>query len=303
MTNPFLPWVLVEAEDGAEFHLVAGDLLGRSPRSAVPLQDPRVSEAHALVSLRTDGFVLLALRGAVWTGERWGSEVALERGRHVKLAEGVTFRVKDVQLPHALLALLGLTEEPRVLNAPQWSLFAHPLRAEPRFDSSADAWVWASDGLWWRRLEAEEAAPLDIGDRFTLGGRRIEAVGVQLDEGRVSATVTERGRYPALDITIGDELTTVRIAGREVRITGRPHDILRHTALLTRDRESVHWSEVAQRIWKANPTEHNWYRNRTRLAATLREAGLPHEIHEVLQGQVRLCLRDEDTLVVTPERV
>lgn len=90
--------------------------------------------------------------------------------------------------------------------------------------------------------------------------------------------------------------------GREVHVTGRPHDILRQTALLTLDRESVHWSEVARRIWRVNPTTHNGYRNRTRLAATLREAGLPHELFEMHQGQVRLRLRAEDHIVVEQGR-
>jgi len=302
MANPFLPGVVLEDEDGSHYRLAAGDLLGRSPRSAVPLQDPRVSEAHALVSLRGEGFVLLALRGMVWTGERWGAEVALTEGSRVTLAEGVSFVVRDVQLPHAMLALQGMPDGLLVLNAPLWSLSIAPLRAEVGFDGGAQAWVWSSDGQWWRRSGDAEALPLDIGDRFEVGPHTVEAVGVSVNEGRVTRTVTERGRHPPLDIEIGEELTTIRMAGREAHITGRPHDILRHTALLTDDGRSVHWTEVAQRIWRVNPTTHNWYRNRTRLAATLRDAGLPHELYEMHQGRVRIRLREEDRMVVHPVR-
>lgn len=40
-----------------------GDILGRLPTAAVRLNDPRISEAHALVSLRGRTLRLLALRG------------------------------------------------------------------------------------------------------------------------------------------------------------------------------------------------------------------------------------------------
>lgn len=298
MASPWLPGVVLEADDGAQFRVVAGDLLGRSPRSAVPLQDPRVSEAHALVSLRGDGFVLLGLRGTVWTGVRWGAEVPLVEGRSVRLADGIEFLVRHVQLPHAMLALQGFPDGLVVLNAPVWSLFVAPLRAHPGFDGTARAWVWSSDGPWWRRSGEGEVVPLDVGDRFEVGTHLLDVVGVAVNEGRVTQTATERGQHPPLDIVIGEALTRIRMAGRETTIGGRPHDILRHTALLTRHQDSVHWTEVAQCIWRVNPTPHNWYRNRTRLAAMLREAGLPHQLYQMHQGRVRLHLRPEDRLTL-----
>lgn len=39
-----------------------GDLIGRLPGAALQIADPRVSEAHAMVSLRAGELVLLALR-------------------------------------------------------------------------------------------------------------------------------------------------------------------------------------------------------------------------------------------------
>ncbi len=51
--------------DGSHRELVHGDVIGRLPRAALALNEPTLSEAHAMVSLRGSLLKLLALRGRV----------------------------------------------------------------------------------------------------------------------------------------------------------------------------------------------------------------------------------------------
>jgi hypothetical protein len=54
---------------GEELELEPGDVIGRSWKAALWLQDPRVSECHAAVSLRDGGLRLIALRGRFSLGK------------------------------------------------------------------------------------------------------------------------------------------------------------------------------------------------------------------------------------------
>lgn len=59
-----------------------GDLIGRSPLCKVRFTDPRVSESHAQVSLRSGSPTLLALRGRMWSAKGLlGRELALRGGQ------------------------------------------------------------------------------------------------------------------------------------------------------------------------------------------------------------------------------
>ncbi len=304
MSASVLPMVVFETGAGDRHPAYAGDLVGRGVRSAVPLEDPRISEGHALVSLRADGFFLLALRGTLWTGGRWGSEVALHPGLQVRLAEGVELRVHEVHVPDIILALEGVGDEPLVLRQATWSLRKDPLRVRADFEGDADAWIWRTDGQWWARTgEAEgDIAPLEIGDVVRVGEHALPVVGVTVAAGREGQTIRTRSAHPPLAIEVLPSVTRIRSGDRMVELAGRSHDIFRHTARLTEERGPVHWTEVAGAIWKVNPTPDNWYRNRARLAARLRELGLPSDLVTVQQGHVRIDLRPGvDELAVIPE--
>ena len=54
--------------DGEEHALIPGDLIGRMHTAALHLDDGRVSEAHAMVSLRDGSLRLLSLRGGFSVG-------------------------------------------------------------------------------------------------------------------------------------------------------------------------------------------------------------------------------------------
>ena len=62
--------------------------------------------------------------------------------------------------------------------------------------------------------------------------------------------------------------------------------------LLTQGGGTVHWLEVAERIWRVNATEDNWYTNLARLRERLRAAGLPQDLVRCTDGQVQIALRE-----------
>jgi len=70
---------------GEEVELEPGDIVGRMPRCDLRIEDPRISEAHALVSLRGPTLKLLVLRGRISVGGKTVTEVALSAGQRFLL--------------------------------------------------------------------------------------------------------------------------------------------------------------------------------------------------------------------------
>ena len=87
--------------------LSSGSIIGRLRSASLVVEDPRVSEAHALVSSRGDELRLLALRGRFLVDDTPRTEVALAPGQRVRLAEGLELRVVEVALPAAVLGVVG----------------------------------------------------------------------------------------------------------------------------------------------------------------------------------------------------
>ena len=82
-------------------------MIGRVWSAALVLDDPRISEAHALVSLRNRSLRLMALRGALTVDGRDVDSVTLAPGLRVELADGVSLTVEAVELPTHSLVLCG----------------------------------------------------------------------------------------------------------------------------------------------------------------------------------------------------
>lgn len=300
MTTLHVPSVLLDTPDGERHRLHAGELIGRGVRCALSFTDPRISEAHAMLSLRNGGFWLLGLRGTVWNGRRWGPEVEVTPHQELRLADGVTLRVHEVDLPTTLLALEGIGDDPLILTHDTLSLRASPFAMRAGFDGDADAWIWSSEGHWLLRDASGDIRVLEIGLPIQLGANRLTVVGVPLQAGQAGQTIRQRAAHPPLDIEVGMQQTSVRCGSRSVVLIGRSHDIFRLTAVLTRDKgEPVHWSDIAGRIWRVNATPDNWYHNRARLGTKLKNAGMPGDLVQMDRGLVSLALRPGvDTLTI-----
>ena len=100
-------FVRIRTPDAQTVVLGPGDIIGRLATAALHLDDGRISEAHAMVSLRGRELKLLALRGLFAVAGKPIDEIVLREGLAVELARGLEIYVEDVVLPTALLAIEG----------------------------------------------------------------------------------------------------------------------------------------------------------------------------------------------------
>jgi hypothetical protein len=299
---PLAPSVTFATPDGARTTVHPGGIIGRLASAALRLDDPRVSEAHALVSLRGQTLVLLALRGALGSRGRWLGECVLRPGQQLLLADGLALEVVDLVLPDTVMVIES--DDGRVeLGHPEMSLSTAPLRAEPGSRPDAAAWVWCSGEAWWLQPRGGRPRELCDGEPFTLDGAALLARRLTLAELAVPHTVGAGKLWPPLRIVCFPGHTEIHAEGRPtpVKLTRNSHGLIRETALLTTGRGSVHWLAVAERIWRFGIPEDNWYTNLARLRDRLREAGLPPDLLRCEDGQVRLALREGMDVVEVEE--
>ncbi|MCB9792692.1 MAG: helix-turn-helix domain-containing protein [Alphaproteobacteria bacterium] len=185
------PYVLIRPPEGPPCELVPGDVIGRQPTAALPLDDGRVSEAHAMLSLREGALRLLALRGAFAVEGRPVDQVALTPGLRVTLAQGVELEVLEVSLPEQVLGIEGPGLPLRALPGVA-SVFARPrLRLARGWDARAEAWVWSAGDVWRLRVGGGEARPVGPGDTLELGALTLSFRGLPL--AGAGPSLTRRG--------------------------------------------------------------------------------------------------------------
>jgi hypothetical protein len=128
--------------DGTLKQVVSGDLIGRLPSAAVFLDDERVSEAHALVSLRGADLKILSLRGRLIVDGKAMTEAVLEEGMVIEPAPGLELTVASVALPDAVLALQGEGLPRQILGGTTSILLTPRPAIVQRYVGDAVAWVW-----------------------------------------------------------------------------------------------------------------------------------------------------------------
>lgn len=211
-----------------------GEIVGRLWSARLQLDDPRVSEAHAMVSLRGGELRLVGLRGRIGVGGQWLGEVELYPGLVVAMAPGLELRVEDVSLPEAVLALEGDGLARQVLHS-ACSLVLRPRPfLEPSVHPDAAAVIWSSGLGFTVRIGTEPTRPMLPGDTFQVDGRTFRAVAVPTTGSITDATAASRlagplhivARYDTVHIARDGE--TVVLAGLSARIlseliaAGRP---------------------------------------------------------------------------------
>lgn len=222
-----------------------GELIGRLWSARLQLDDPRVSEAHAMVSLRGGELRLVGLRGRIGVGGHWLGEVELTPGLVVSLAPGLDLTVEDVTLPEAVLALEGDGLARQVLHS-ACSLVLRPRPSlEPSVHPAAAAVIWSSGLGFTLRLGSEPPRPLLPGDAFTVEGRTFRAVAVPTVASITDATAASRLAGP---LRIVARYDTVHIArdGETVVITGLSARIL--SELIAAGRP-MSWEALAGELW------------------------------------------------------
>jgi hypothetical protein len=149
--------VSLQTPDGSNHLLLPGDVIGRMKSAALVLDDPRVSEAHALISLRDAELRLLALRGGFAVDGRPLSEVVLQVGQRLQVARGLNLLVTQVHLPAAVLGLEGDRLPRQALPAVSSLRWSQGPRLVQGWQEDAAAWIWF-DGEGFRIQEPSEEA-------------------------------------------------------------------------------------------------------------------------------------------------
>ncbi|MFO0745263.1 MAG: hypothetical protein U1F43_06225 [Myxococcota bacterium] len=295
--------VSVRLPDGTAMELTPGDLVGRSARVALRIEDPRISEAHALVSLRGDALKLLALRGRLSCGGKALTEVALVPGARVLLGGFYALTVLDVRLPSEVLALELPDETVIVAGVLAFQGAAASPRFSAGFDPQAPAIVWASEAGVHVRRGAGEGGPADAvlrpGDRIELPGVSglVRLVATRLAE---RDTTAAPGRFdtPLRIVVHYDAVHVYPAEGQAVSFDGFGARLLSEVAALP---TPASWEVHARLLWPdesdALVLRQRWDQTTSRIRKRLRDGRIRADLlRSNRQGLIELFLGPDDRL-------
>ena len=233
--------------DGRLVELEPGDQIGRLWSMALPLDDPRVSEAHAMVSLRGHELVLLALRRQFLIRGAPTSVVRLEPGLEVEFAVGLSLLVESAELPSHLLALEG-DALPRQILGGVCSLVLDPTpRLVARAHERAAACIWGT-GIGWR-VQVGDAPQRDLrpGDTLEVGGHTVRAVAVETGAAGHGETALQGGVRDPLRIIASWDAVQVHPGRRApLLLSGLSARVVSELYTLGR---VVPWEVLARELW------------------------------------------------------
>ncbi len=293
------PHARIRTPDGRTVALGHGDLVGRLDAAALHLSDPRVSEAHAMVSLRGATLKLLALRGRLGVEGRRVSEVVLEPGLVVQLAQDLALEVVEVCLPERLVAVRWGGAEARVL-AGVASLFGPaPCELRTGFHEAAIAYVWAGDGSVRLRRRGGADRTLVPGEREEVAGVALEVVWLALEAHGAQVTTAKGAVGAPLElVTRYESATLYRPDEPALTVTGVSARILSELVAFG---APVTWETLARELWphEVEPAQlrARWDVNLGRLRRKLAEARVRTDLvsHDG-RGNVLLVLEREDVV-------
>lgn len=275
--------------------LQPGDLIGRSASAALVIDDPRISEAHAMISLRRGELYLLSLRRLVAVRGRAVSEVLLKAGETIELAPGISLIVALVAQPSQVAALRSRALGIRPLGQVASIVIGPPLRIVARFVPDAAAHLWTiGKGEWRLRVGDGKPRVLELGASFTVGG--------------VELTLCESELATAEPTQAGGHEAPLRIVahydGVELHRSNRPVVTIggigaRIISELVAFGGPVDWEVAAREIWRDETSQldlrRRWDVALSRLRARLREAGIRADLlRSDGVGQLQLVLGEGD---------
>lgn len=286
-----------------------GNFIGRLATATIHIPDPRVSEAHALISLRGNRLKLLALRGKLWVDDEPTDSVLLVQGSRIALTEGILLFVEDVFVPPFTLMLCGAEQGPVELVGATHSLVPGSgprpsLRLVPEYVDGASAHLWFSaDALWISRARAEPEV-IAVGRPYIIDGVTLQVISLPLSgtsdtmagagfarDGEAEAALVVTARYTSVHIHCG---------GETVVIGGRPANLL--SELVRFGGKPVPWEVAAREVWGAAPDRMLLRQNLDRTLQRLRERLRAAKVREDLvtldgTGNIELVLHPTDRIV------
>lgn len=299
---------LTNSFDGRSVTVHPGGLVGRLAGADMMIADPRVSEAHALVSLRSRTLKLLALRGGLTVAGREVDAVTLAAGLRIELAEGLFVTVERVDLPTHTLVLCGATQGPVELGSSSHSLLvseagSRTLRLVAGFVANAAGHVWCSGARLWIRMRGQEAEAIEAGGQWEVEGCTLRAIRVPLDGTRDTVSEVTRGHgTPTQQLVIVARYTSVHVQrdGATAVLTGKPANLV--SELVRFGAKPVPWETLSRQIWgERNEREllrDNFDATCGRLRRQLRELTLREDLVRLDgSGNVELVLYPGDRVV------
>lgn len=275
--------------------LGAGEQIGRSELAALCLDDPRISEAHAMVSLRGKGLKLLALRGRFRVGAEEHREITLESGLDVELAPGLFVTCVEVILPERVLAI-EFGALPRLIPLGTTTFYTHPRpRIKHGYDPDGEAILWAL-GEHWRVqvMETGEVLALDAEHAIALGTTELRTCYVSLEEMAYSKTRTSLREVKRIEVS-GDRVKVWRQSSPgklPVLISGVPGRIC---AAVIKHEHAASVQEIIDAVWPGDASLEHTLRKRfdtglKRLRVRLEQLGFGADVLE-LDGAGTLILK------------
>ncbi len=278
---------------GEEVSLGHGDLVGRLGRASLRLDDPRISEAHAMVSLRGETLRLLALRGRLKVNGKAVTDVELAPGLHVELAPGLALTVEDVVLPDEVVGVRAPGIPPVALQG-VLSFWARPTpRFEPGLANGADLVIWGEEGEWKAHPREGSPFPLSLGLRFDVRGVELSTEAIPLVFAASEATLMPN---TPLKIRANYDTAQVHQGPQVALLAGVPARLISELVALG---GPAPWEVIANELWD-DGAGRDQLRTRfdmalSRLRKRLRAAHIREDlVVSSGTGHVELVLREGD---------
>lgn len=314
------PRAVVQVGDGRVVELFHGDLVGRLRLCRLHFDDARISEAHALVSLRGDTLRLLSLRGRFAVDDVVQTEAVLRPGQRLSFiveqpaagsADDGVLRcdatVLEVVLPDAVMALEGPGVPLQVMLGTTSVLVSPVPSLRSGVVAEAAAWLSFADGEW--GLQRPGGAAMELlraddpvvvvgsdGARLQLTPRLVpltDASGPPTHFVTTTKPLRIVARFHSVHIfQTGSEAPPLVLDGVGARIVSELVALAGPTA----------WDVVAREIWPDRAPEAvvrgRWDAQLSRLRSRLRQAGIrPDLVRSNRHGFVELVLTGDDVVV------
>jgi len=269
-------------------------VIGRMRSASLRFNDPAISEAHALVSLRGSTLKLLALRGRFMVDGVQLSEAVLRSGQTIELGPRIVLKVLEVSTPPAVLALRAEGLPLQVLP-PVASLLPGAPDLAPGFVPNADAVLWLDDERVWVRQPGQDDIALASGQAIDIAGRTYVVEPMLLDDVGSPATARSNLQIP-LALTLRYDTVHIEFADQLAAVDGVPARILCELAELG---SPVEWRTVAREVWPHERDEallrRSWDAGLARLRRFLAEHGVRGDLVRAAgRGRIELFLRPDD---------
>jgi len=285
--------------DGQRVELGPGDLIGRSDRAALCLLEPHVSEAHAMVSLRSGELRLLALRGRFTVDGKPSAQATLRAGQRVVLASRTPLLVEEVRLPDEALAIVDGDLPPQLVASVCSLHLAPDARLVVGFSPEADAVLWTSGDRLFARVGGGATRELSAGDTLVVAERALRVVRVRPEVASRAATQDSAEVGAPLHLILNFDTVHIIAGPQRLTLDGIAARIVSELAAV---RAPIAWQEIAREIWGRDDLpeaqlRERWDSSLARLRRRLGEARVrTNLVHSTRGGHVELVLDPGDTL-------